>query len=129
MTFNAHTLLLPLLLLGVIAWPSAADADATSITGVKAFISAQVEAIKAGDIAKVKAGLSPRQREKVTAERVAKAKTQVDSMTIDDLVASVQPSQDAKAPTEVEVKMKNGRTLTTLIKVEGTWVADTLWFN
>jgi hypothetical protein len=31
--------------------------------------------------------------------------------------------------TEIKIKMKNGRTLTTLVNVDGKWLADTLWFK
>jgi hypothetical protein len=121
------------LLLALVAFPRTSHANfpagAGDVATVKKFISAQVDAIKAGDLAKVKEGLSARQRDKVTAEHVNKAKEQAGKMTIDDLVQSVEPKPDAKAPTSIKVKMKNGRTLTTIITVDGKWVADTIWFK
>jgi hypothetical protein len=104
-------------------------AGAGDVATVKKFVQAQVDAIKAGDLDKVKAGLSARLRDKVTADNVKKAQAQAAKMTIDDLVDSVEAKPDAKAPTSIKVKMKNGRTLTTIITVDGKWVADTLWFK
>jgi hypothetical protein len=31
--------------------------------------------------------------------------------------------------TRLKIKMKNGRTLTTLVKTDGKWLADTVWFK
>ncbi|MCX5746113.1 MAG: hypothetical protein NT062_26850 [Proteobacteria bacterium] len=131
MTSFARLLLIPLTMLALLVAPRVAHADGSwgAALTVKQFISAQVDAIKAGDLPKVKAGLSTRQQGKITAEMLAKAKKSLGATTIDDLVASVEPSPDAKEPTTVKVKMKNGRTLTTLMKVDGKVVADTIWFK
>ena len=49
-------------------------------------------------------------------------------MTIDDLFASMQEGEWEGKKT-AKVKMKNGRTLTTLILTDGKWLADTVWFR
>jgi phosphoglucomutase len=90
----------------------------------RTFIAAQVEPIKAGDIEAVKAGLTDRLKDRVTAEDLAKARAQLAPMTIDDLVASVEDNDGG-----MKLKMKNGRTLTTLVRVGDAWKADTLWFR
>ena len=100
--------------------PLAAIADA--LGDARAFIGKQVELIKAGDVNGVKAGFTDRLKDRVTAERVQKAKAEVAKVTLDDLVAGVEDKGDS-----VKVKMKNGRTLTTLVKVGGAWKADTIW--
>ena len=55
---------------------------------------------------------------------VKKAADQLGKMTLDDLVASADGDKTA-----IKIKMKNGRTLTTLLSVDGKWLADTLWFK
>jgi hypothetical protein len=102
----------------------AARAHADELADAKTFIAAQVELIKKADLAGVKAGLTKRLQDKVTDAHVKKAGEEVSKMTIDDLVASVAPGKDS-----LKIKMKNGRTLTTLVKVDGKWLADTIWFK
>lgn len=114
-------LTLALVLLGLAA--SRAHADATA--DAKAVIAAQVELIKKGDVASLKAGFTKRVQDRITADGVKKAQGQLGTMTIDDLVASAAPA----GPDALKIKMKNGRTLTTLVKVDGKWLADTVWFK
>jgi hypothetical protein len=120
MTTTLRFLVLPLLLVLLFAAPAAADAKADA----KAVITKQVALIKAGDVAKLKASFTPRLQDKITDAVVKKAADQVGSMSIDELVASASGSKNS-----IKVKMKNGRTLTTLVKVDGAWLADTLWFK
>lgn len=118
---SIRILALAFLLLGfVFATPARAD----DLADAKAFISKQVELIKKGDAAGLKAGFTKRLADKITDENVKKAQGQVGKMTIDELVASVEPGKDT-----LKIKMKNGRTLTTLVKVDGAWLADTVWFK
>jgi hypothetical protein len=106
--------------LGLMAVPARAD----DLADAKAFIGKQVELIKAGDVHGLKAGFTKRVQDKVTEANVKAAQAQVGKMPIDELVASVTASKGS-----LKIKMKNGRTLTTLVKVEGTWAADTVWFK
>jgi len=101
-----------------------ARAHADDLGDAKAFIAKQVELIKKGDAAGLKAGFTKRLQDKITEANVKKAQAEVGKMTIDDLVASVTPGKDS-----LKIKMKNGRTLTTLVKTDGTWLADTVWFK
>ena len=48
--------------------------------------------------------------------------------TLDDLVGAVEMGEDEGKQT-ARIKMKNGRTLTTLILTDGKWLADTVWFK
>ncbi|MEO8704642.1 MAG: hypothetical protein ABI867_31595 [Kofleriaceae bacterium] len=112
---------LVVLVLGFLAMPARAD----DLADAKAFIGNQVELIKKSDVDGLKAGFTKRLQDKITEANVKKAQKEVGAMTIEDLVASVAPSgKDA-----LKIKMKNGRTLTTLTKVDGKWFADTVWFK
>ncbi len=111
-----------LLAVGLVLLPSLAHAD--DLADAKAFISKQVDQIKQGDVAGLKAGFTARLQDKITKDKVDTAAKQVGSMTIDELVASATAGKDS-----LKIKMKNGRTLTTLVKVGGAWKADTLWFK
>jgi hypothetical protein len=111
---------LALLLLGL--WAQTAVAD--DLADAKAVISKQIDAIKQGDEAVVRKHFTARLREKITADAIKAAQKQVGTITLDELVGSVAPGKDS-----LKIKMKNGRTLTTLVKVDGQWLADTIWFK
>jgi hypothetical protein len=111
---------LVVVMLGFLALPARAD----DLADAKALIGKQVEMIKKGDVTALKAGFTKRQQDKITEANVKKAQKEVGAMTLDDLVASVAPSGK-----DLKIKMKNGRTLTTLTKVDGKWLADTVWFK
>src|ERR1041385_237385 len=112
--------ILSVLVLCLVAAPARAD----DLADAKAFISKQVDLIKKGDVAGLKAGFTQRLQDKITEANVKKAHGELGKMTIDDLVASVSPGKDS-----LKIKMKNGRTLTTLVKVDGKWLADTVWIK
>ena len=115
-----------LLSLGLFSLASVQLAQADDLADAKAFITTQVAAIKKGDVAAVKLGLTKRLHDRVTDEVVKDAQKQAGTVEIDELVASVAAD---KASGTLKIKMKNGRTLTTLVKVKGKWAADTLWFK
>jgi hypothetical protein len=118
----ARVALLALVFLGLVALPRISRAD--DLADAKAFIAKQAEQIAKGDVDALKAGFTARLQAKITKESVTKAQKEVAKMTIDDLVASVAASKGA-----LKIKMKNGRTLTTLLKDGGALKADTLWFK
>ena len=101
---------------------------AAALKDPKSSIAYQFDQLKAGDVDKLKACLTPRVRDGVTKEVVDKAKTQAAQYTIDDLYASAEMGEYEGKHT-AKVKMKNGRTLTTLIETDGQWLADTVWFK
>lgn len=80
--------------------------------------------IKAGDAAGLKAHFTKRLQDRITADNVKAAQQEVGKITLDELVASVASEKD-----RLKIKMKNGRTLTTLVKTDGKWLADTVWFK
>ena len=105
---------------------------ASAVTGSqsdpKSAIAYQFALVKAGDVEKLKAALTPRVRDGVTKEVVDKAKVDAANYTIDDLYASAEMGE-ADGKKTAKVKMKNGRTLTTLIETDGKWLSDTIWFK
>ena len=101
---------------------------AGSLADPKSSIAYQFELIKAGDADKLKNCLTPRVRDGVTKEVVDKAKGDAAKYTLDDLYASAEMGE-ADGKKTAKVKMKNGRTLTTLIETNGQWLADTIWFK
>jgi hypothetical protein len=113
-------LTLAVLLLGLAAGRARAD----DLADARAFIGKQVEIIKKGDVAGLKAGFTKRQQDSITEENVKAAQKELGKTTLDDLVASVIPGKGS-----IKIKMKNGRTLTTLLQVDGKWLADSIWFK
>lgn len=113
--------------------PAAASSSSTattsgSLSDPKGSIAYQFGLVKAGDADKLKACFTPRVRDGVTQEVLDKAKTQAANYTMDDLYASAEMGE-ADGKKTAKVKMKNGRTLTTLVETDGKWLADTIWFK
>lgn len=102
-------------------------ASATPRTPKEA-IAHQLDRLKAGDVDGVKAMMTERQRDKITPELVEAGKAEAGKYTIDDLVDSVEDGEFEGKKT-AKIKMKNGRTLTTLVMTDGVWLADTIWFK
>lgn len=101
-----------------------ADAKATA----KAEIGRQFDLLKKGDVTALRARFTDRQKERVTADKVKKAQKEIKKLTLDDLVESVIEGEYQGKKT-IKIKMKNGRTLTTLVEENGQWYADTIWFR
>lgn len=99
-----------------------------SLKDPKSSIAYQFELVKAGDVDKLKTCLTPRVRDSVTKEVVDKAKTDAAKYTIEELYDSAEMGE-ADGKKTAKIKMKNGRTLTTLIETDGQWLADTVWFK
>ena len=107
---------------------SPTSSTAGSLSDPKSSIAYQFELVKAGDLEKLKECLTPRVREDLTAEIVEKAKGEAANMTMEDLYASEEMGE-ADGKKTAKVKMKNDRTLTTLVEEDGKWLADTIWFK
>ncbi len=99
-----------------------------SLKDPKSSIAYQFELVKAGDVDKLKTCLTPRVRDSVTPEVVDKAKTDAAKYTIEELYDSAEMGE-ADGQKTAKIKMKSGRTLTTLIETDGQWLADTVWFK
>jgi hypothetical protein len=126
------TLLLVLFIAGLLSvackGASSGTSSSNSLSDPKSSIAYQFDLLKAGDVETLKTCLTPRVRDGVTKEVVDKAKTDAAKYTIDDLYASAEMGE-AEGKKTAKVKMKNGRTLTTLIETDGKWLADTIWFK
>lgn len=104
--------------------PPAADPMATP----RGSIEHQLALLKAQKVDELRACFTPRQQKGITAEAVARAQEELASYTMDDLYASEVPGEwEGKKTTKI--KMKNGRSLTTLVLTDGKWLADTIWFK
>jgi hypothetical protein len=121
------TALFVLVALAFAATALAGDAPATKKT-FQDEISFQIKLMKKGDVEKLKVRFTERQRNKITKEMLEKAVKEVGHYSIDDLVHKVEPGK-YKGQLTAKIKMKNGRSLTTFVLVDGDWQADTLWFK
>lgn len=102
--------------------------DAKDPTTPKGSIAAQIELLRAGDATKLAPWFTSRQRGKITKDVVEKVQGQAGMMNVDELVESVEMGEAGGKKT-AKVKMKNGRTLTTLVQEGDKWLADTIWFK
>ncbi|WP_417385671.1 tetratricopeptide repeat protein [Gimesia sp.] len=91
-------------------------------------IEKQLQYIRAGDVASMQPYFTERVRKLVTKAALDQAKEQAESATPEDLVHSIE-MLDVDGTLHAKIMMKNGRTLTTLIPVNGKWEADTIWFK
>jgi len=107
-----------------------AETIETALKDPKSSVSYQFEALKAGEFEKLKSCFTDRLRDRVIKEDVEKAKTKLSEakMTLDDLYQSVEMGEYQGKKT-AKVKMKNGRTLTTLVETDGKWLSDTIWYQ
>ena len=103
-------------------------ARAGSLADPKSSIAYQFDLVKAGDADKLRNCFTARVRDGVTKEVVEKAKGQASAYTLDDLYASAEMGE-ADGKKTAKVKMKSGKTLTTLIETDGQWLADSIWFK
>ena len=107
------------------ASPTGAD---SLLSDPKSSIAYQFQLLKAGDADNLRNCFTERLRDRITKERVDKARANVGQMTVDDLFASME-SGEYEGKKTAKVKMKNGRTLTTLVQTDGKWLSDTVWFD
>lgn len=91
-------------------------------------IALQLQYIQQGDVEAMKPFFTERVRKWITAESLELAKQQAASATPEELIHSVK-IEEAGDEIQAKIKMKNGRTLTTLVPIEGKWEADTVWFK
>lgn len=91
-------------------------------------IALQLQHIQDGDVKSMQPYFTKRVRDLITVASLEKAKSQAASAKVEDLVHSIQ-IEGAGDQIQAKIKMKNGRTLTTLVPVNGKWEADTIWFN
>tara|TARA_R110002111_G_scaffold262694_1_gene340209 strand:- start:153660 stop:155030 length:1371 start_codon:yes stop_codon:yes gene_type:complete len=91
-------------------------------------IKLQLQHIHDLDVEAMKPYFTERVRNLITADSLKQAKQQAGSETPETLVHSVEVSESGDQ-LQAKIKMKNGRTLTTLVPVNGKWEADTIWFE
>lgn len=101
---------------------------ADALETARAEISRQSKLLKKGDTKGLRARLTERQRERITPAVVKKAQRELKQYTLADLVESAIEGEYEGQKT-IKIKMKNGRTLTTLVEIDGEWYADTIWFR
>ncbi len=91
----------------------------------RTMVTLQLKLIKEGNADALRPFFTKRLHPMITAQAVAEAAKSLKKITADELVHDVQLIDKSTA----KIKMKNGRTLTTLIQTNGKWVADTIWFR
>jgi hypothetical protein len=95
---------------------------------VKREIATQFDLVKMGKAEELKVRFTPRLRDKITPQLIDTAKKVASKHTLDDLVASIDVVEKG-GKKAARIKMKNGKTLTTLMHDDGKWLADTIWFK
>ncbi|MCH9656501.1 MAG: hypothetical protein K0U86_03420 [Planctomycetes bacterium] len=91
-------------------------------------IKLQLQYIQNLDVKSMKPYFTERVRNLITSDLLKSARKQAETASPEELVHSIQ-LEDSGDQIQAKIKMKNGRTLTTLILVKGKWEADTIWFK
>lgn len=104
--------------------PEAKDPLADPKTSLKH----QLDLLVKGDVEKLRACFTDRQKDRITTDTVKDGQQEAAKYTFDDLWASEEMGE-YKGQKTCKIKMKNGRTLTTLVLTDGKWLADTVWFK
>jgi len=91
-------------------------------------IALQLQYIQNLDVKSMQPFFTERIRTLITIELLKKAKQQAASARVEELVHSIQ-IEGSGDQIQAKIKMKNGRSLTTLVPVNGKWEADTIWFD
>ncbi|HRP67987.1 MAG TPA: hypothetical protein PLY93_00440 [Turneriella sp.] len=91
-------------------------------------IGVQFDLLKKGKTTQLKTHFTDRQKARVVDMRVKRAQKETAQYKITDLVHSAQEISHNGRRT-IKVKMRNERTLTTLVEIDGKWYADTVWFK
>lgn len=91
-------------------------------------IALQLKYIQEGDVEAMQPFFTKRVRDQITKDSLARAREQAASATPEELVHSVTIEEIGDG-IQAKIKMKNGRTLTTLVPVNRKWEADTIWFK
>ena len=99
-----------------------------SLNHPQSSIDYQFDLLKEGETEKLKICLTERVRGNVTQDIVEKGKAEASKYTLEELYASAEMGEMNGKKT-AKIKMKNGRTLTTLVETDGKWLADTIWFK
>lgn len=108
---------------------SAAAAPAGDLSTPRGSIEYQVKLINENKVDELKACFTERQRGNVTEATVAKGKTQLAKLTIEDMVNKIEESEEGGKKI-AKIRMKDGNILlTTLILTDGKWLADTIWYK
>lgn len=103
--------------------------DKESMGTPKGSIAYQFDLLKKGDVEALKACFTEDVRDRITAEAVKTGQENAKDVTLEDLVGEVIESEGLGSSKSVKIKMKNGRTLTTLVSKNGKWLAETVWFK
>lgn len=115
----ARVVALAAILLALLAAPARAD----DLAVARAVIGKQIELIRKGDVAALRACFTPRLRHRITEDRIKAAQKDAANYTVGNLVASAAVEKGV-----LKIKMKNGRPLTRLVKPDAEWLTDLLWF-
>lgn len=105
-----------------------ASGGGSPLATAKGSIEHQLGLLRAQKVDELKTCFTARLQERITAKIVADAQEQANSITMDELWASATEGEYQGKKT-MKVKMKNGRTLTTLVLTDGKWLSDTIWFR
>lgn len=92
-------------------------------------ISHQLGLLKQGNVEALRECFTKDMRERVTDDTVKAGQENAANVTVDDLLGEVIESEGLGSTRTVKIKMKNGRTLTTLVLTDGKWLAETIWFK
>ena len=86
---------------------------------------AQIGLVRSAATEHLRPHFTERLRNKFSDDDVVGAAKDLGEYDVDDLIGTIEMEDADRA----KIKMANGRTLTTLVRRNGRWLADTIWFR
>lgn len=99
-----------------------------AITIAKNTLKNQIDLMKKGNLEDFKACFTERVRDNITDKSMKNGLEGASKYTLDELVAEVVEA-DYNGNRTIKIKMKNRRTLTTIVLINGKWLSDRIWFK
>lgn len=91
----------------------------------RAAMVAQIGLVRSAATEHLRPHFTERLRNKFSDDDVVGAAKDLGEYDVDDLIGTIEMEDADRA----KIKMANGRTLTTLVRRNGRWLADTIWFR
>ncbi|MGI9012630.1 MAG: hypothetical protein ACR2GY_00105 [Phycisphaerales bacterium] len=105
------------------------DANAQEMTP-KQVIEHHLELLRNADTDALRAAVTERQRDRVSEATVLEGSQAAKAITsVDEIFESVEFGTDEAGNKTAKIMMPGGRSLTTLIMLDGKWYADTIWWR
>jgi hypothetical protein len=118
-----------ILMLASVMTRDPSEADGGDATAPREAFARQLVLLKHGDWKALQATFTPAAQTGVTKAAVAVARPAYADRSVDDLVGSIEVVETEGGAQEAVVKDAEGHAVTRLVRTDGLWLADRVWFQ